>query len=201
MFAPRRSLVWLAILLSLCLCPPTFSRVLFRPSDGVSIRDTESLSSDSRANNIFVKPPRSQTTANNSNLPAEHAFPIFTLNNLFRRAGKQPPPATDAELASSAAKGCSLLYMLAANADDALTRMKTNPKLSKLQSSQSKWDNAGALKQYGWTEKKDPVNWAFMGVNDVMKELGGDTASKENVNVQLMQETAVEVDGEKFVVS
>jgi hypothetical protein len=92
------------------------------------------------------------------------------------------------------------LYMLAANAEDALTRMKTNPKLLSLSSSQSKWDNAGALKQYGWTETKNAVNWAYMGINDVMEDLGIDTASKANTNVQLVQDQAVEVDGTKFVV-
>lgn len=90
--------------------------------------------------------------------------------------------------------------MLAANADDALTRMKTNPKLLSLTTSQSKWDNAGALKQYGWTETKNAVNWAYMGVNDVMKDLKIDTTSKANSNVQLVQDQAVEVDGKKFVV-
>lgn len=94
-----------------------------------------------------------------------------------------------------------MLYMIAANADDALTRLKTNPKLTGLTSSQSRWDNAGALKQYGWVEKQDPVNWAYMGVNDVMKELEIDTMSKNNVNVQLVQETAVTVDGTSYVVS
>ena len=93
-----------------------------------------------------------------------------------------------------------MLYMLAANAEDALTRMKTNPKLLSLTSSQSKWYNAGALKQYGWTETKNAVNWAYMGINDVMKDLGIDTASKANSNVQLVQDTAVEVDRTKFVV-
>lgn len=91
-----------------------------------------------------------------------------------------------------------MLYMLAANAEDALTRMKTNPKLLSLTSSQSRWDNAGALKQYGWTETKNAVNWAYMGINDVMKDLGIDASSKANSNVQ---DTAVEVDGAKFVVS
>ena len=90
--------------------------------------------------------------------------------------------------------------MLAANADDALTRMKTNPKLLSLTTSQSKWDNAGALKQYGWTETKNAVNWAYMGINDVMNDLKIDTASKANSNVQLVQDQAVEVDGKKFVV-
>jgi len=94
-----------------------------------------------------------------------------------------------------------MLYMLAASADDALTRMKTNSKLLSLTASQSKWDNAGALKQYGWTETKKPVNWAYMGVNDVMKDLGIDTANKANSNIQLVQDKAVEIDGKEFVVS
>ena len=94
-----------------------------------------------------------------------------------------------------------MLYMLAANGDDALTRMKTNPKLLSLVSSQSKWDNTGTLEQYGWTEEQNDVNWAHMGVNDVMKDLGIDTASKANSNVELVQDQAVEADGTKFVVS
>jgi hypothetical protein len=56
------------------------------------------------------------------------------------------------------------------------------------------------VKQYGWTEKKNAVNWAYMGVNDMMKGLGIDTTSKANTNVQLVQDQAVEVDGTKFVV-
>lgn len=94
-----------------------------------------------------------------------------------------------------------MLYMIAASADDALTRLKTDPKLSGLTSSQSRWDNPGALSTYGWNEKKDPVNWAYMGVNNVMEELGIDIASGDNLNVQLLQETAVTVDGTSYVVS
>lgn len=80
-----------------------------------------------------------------------------------------------------------MLYMLADNAEDALTRMKTNPKLLSLATSQSSWDNASALKQYGWTETKNSANWAYIGVNDVMQELWINTASKSNSNVQLVQ--------------
>lgn len=94
-----------------------------------------------------------------------------------------------------------MLYINAANADDALTRLETNPRFTGLTSSQSRWDNAGALSIYGWVEKKDPVNWPYMGVNDVMKDLGIDTASKDNVNVQLLQEAAVTVEGTSYVVS
>jgi hypothetical protein len=51
------------------------------------------------------------------------------------------------------------------------------------------------VKQYGWTEKKNAVNWAYMGVNDMMKGLGIDTTSKANTNVQLVQDQADEVCG------
>jgi len=94
-----------------------------------------------------------------------------------------------------------MLYMIAANADDALTRLKTNPKLTGLTSSQSRWDNAGALSTYGWTELKNTVNWAYMGINDAMKELAIDPASKDNLNIQLLQESEVTVDGTSYVVS
>lgn len=40
-----------------------------------------------------------------------------------------------------------------------------------------------------------------MGVNNVMEELGIDIASGDNLNVQLLQETAVTVDGTSYVVS
>lgn len=121
---------------------------------------------------------------------------------VHRRAGKQPSPATDDVFTSSAAKGCSMLYMLAANADDALARLKANnPSLTSLPSSQSPWDNAGALKQYGWSDKKDSVNWAYMGINKVMEELAIDTSSDDNKNIQLIQDTAVTVDGKSYVVS
>lgn len=127
--------------------------------------------------------------------------PFVIPHRLHRRALMEPAPATDSESAASATKGCSMLYMLAANAEDALTRLKTNPKLSKLSTSQSQWDKAGDLKQFGWTEKEDPVNWAYLGVDDVMRDLSIDTASRDNVNGRLTQDTAVEAEGMKFVVS
>lgn len=195
----REAVALLLFLVNIWLVPSALGRVLFRPSNGVS----DSFTTD-EGTGILLKQhsePLHLRNVTGLHLPEDNVFPILTPNRIFRRAPKQPPPATDDELASSAAKGCSMLYMLAANADDALTRMKTNPKLKTLQSSQSTWTNAGALKQYGWTEKKDQVNWAYMGVNDVMEELAIDTASKDNQNVQLLQDTVVEVDGTKFVVS
>ena len=81
--------------------------------------------------------------------------------------GKQPPAASVQDFQTAIAKGCDLLYLMSANAGDALKRMKLNPKLAGLTSSQSKFDNAGDLKTYGWTEKSGNVNWAYMGINDV----------------------------------
>ena len=57
------------------------------------------------------------------------------------------------------------------------------------------------LTSSGFSEKKDSVNWPYMGINDVMKELDIDTTSKDNMNIQLMQDTAVTVDGKDYVVS
>ena len=178
-------------------------RVLSRPSVSTLLPyDTDSISNRYAPQLLDRSHPQPTTTnVTTSDQIYNDLITFLSSKRLQRRAGKQPAPATDAELAASAAKGCSMLYMIAANADDALTRLKTNPKLTGLTSSQSRWDNAGALKQYGWVEKQDPVNWPYMGVNDVMKELGIDTMSKDNVNVQLMQETAVTVDGISYVVS
>lgn len=178
-------------------------RVLVRPSVSTLLPYNTDFSSTQYAPKLLDRNDHHPTTTNAtaSNQIYNDLLSFLSSKRLQRRAGKQPAPATDAELAASAAKGCSMLYMMAANADDALTRLKTNPSLAGLTSSQSRWDNDGALKQYGWAEIKDTVNWAYMGVNDVMKELGVDTASSDNVNVQLLQENAVMVDGKSYVVS
>jgi hypothetical protein len=177
--------------------------VLVRPATTALVRYNDAFPDEEQATNLFDRDLKSQTNTNNTSFDQEtdDILSYITSQHLHRRAGKRPPAATDSQFTASAAKGCSMLYMLAANAEDALTRMKTNPKLLSLTSSQSKWDNTGALKQYGWTETKNGANWAYMGVNDVMQDLGIDTASKSNSNVQLVQDTAVEVDGTKFVVS
>ena len=178
-------------------------RVLVKPSVSTLLPYNTDFASNQYAPKLLDRSDHQPITKNSTttNQIYDGILSFLSSKRLHRRAGKQPPPATDAELAVSAAKGCSMLYMLAANADDALTRLKANPSLAGLTSSQSKWNNAGALKQYGWTEKKDPVNWAYMGVNDVMKDLGIDTASKDNQNVQLVQDTAMTVDGVSYVVS
>jgi len=195
-------MVLLFIFLSIIGLSPAHGRVLVHPSKTALDRDNNEFSSRVQAYSPLVRYSDPQTNTNNTYLDQEvdDISSYITSKRLHRRAGKQPAPATDSQSTALAAKGCSMLYMLAANAEDALTRMKTNPKLLSLSSSQSKWDNAGALKQYGWTETKNAVNWAYMGINDVMKDLGIDTASKANTNVQLVQDQAVEVDGTKFVV-
>lgn len=199
----RRGMFLLFIFLGISYLSTTHGRVLVRPSTtALSPYGTEHAG-DVQTYSLLGTDSKSQIDRNTTSLDRgidDISFYI-TSKRLHRRAGKQPAAATDSQLTASTAKGCSMLYMLAANADDALTRMKTNPKLLSLTTSQSKWDNAGALKQYGWTEKKNDVNWAYMGVNDVMKDLGIDTASKANSNVQLVQDQTVEVDGTKFVVS
>jgi hypothetical protein len=196
----RRALFLLSILLGILYLSPTHGRVLVRPS--LTPYTTE-FSDDVQTYNLLDTESKSQINANTTSLDhgLDDISSYITSKRLHRRAGKQPQPATDSQFTASTVKGCSMLYMLAASAEDALTRMKTNPKLLSLSSSQSKWDNAGALKQYGWTETKNDVNWAYMGVNDVMRDLGIDTASRGNSNVQLVQDTAVEVDGTNFVVS
>jgi hypothetical protein len=190
------------IFLGLNYLSPTHGRVLVRPSIPTLDRYSNEFPGEVQTYNLLDRNSNSQTDTNITSLDQsfDDISSYITTKQLHRRAGKQPAPATDSQFTASAAKGCSMLYMLAANAEDALTRMKTNPKLLSLTSSQSKWDNAGALKQYGWTETKNAVNWAYMGINDVMKDLGIDTASKANSNVQLVQDTAVEVDRTKFVV-
>ena len=191
----------LFIFFSIIGLSPTHGRVLVHPSTTTLDRYNNDFSSELQAYSPLDRHSGSQIKSNATILDHDADISSYiATKRLHRRAGKQPAPATDSQLTASTAKGCSMLYMLAANAEDALTRMKTNPKLLSLSSSQSKWDNAGALKQYGWTETKNAVNWAYMGINDVMEDLGIDTASKANTNVQLVQDQAVEVDGTKFVV-
>lgn len=193
----------LFIFLSISYLVPTHGRVLVRPFTNTPARSNDEFSRGVQTYSLLDTDSKSQIDSNITSLDhvIDDISSYIASKRLHRRAGKQPQPATDSQLTASTTKGCSMLYVLAANAEDALTRMKTNPKLLSLTSSQSKWDNAGALKQYGWTEKKNDVNWAYMGVNDVMKDLEIDTASKANSNVQLVQDQAVEVDGTKFVVS
>ncbi|GAB7329099.1 hypothetical protein MBLNU13_g00933t1 [Cladosporium sp. NU13] len=189
--------------LSFNYLPLVSGRVLVRPSVSTLLPYNTDSTSNQYAPQLLDRRFHQPTTTNvtTSDQIYNDLLSFLSSKRLQRRAGKQPAPATDAEFATSTAKGCSMLYMIAANADDALTRLKTNPKLSGLTSSQSQWDNAGALKTYGWVEKKDTVNWAYFSVNNVMKDLGIDPMSKDNVNVQLVQETAVTVDGTSHVAS
>lgn len=199
----RKTFLFVACLVSGWL-PSVCSRALVRSSLG-SVAPSDAFFNGkqyahdfrSRGDHELVS-----TNVNTTDTIYNDVLSFFSTKRVHRRAGKQPPPATDDEFTSSAAKGCSMLYMLAANADDALARLKANnPSLTSLSSSQSPWDNAGALKQYGWTDKKDSVNWAYMGINEVMKELAIDTTSDDNKNIQLIQDTAVTVDGKSYVVS
>ena len=198
----RHGVFLLLLFLGISYLSTTHGRVLVRPSTTALSRHDDQFSGDVQTYDLLDTDSNPQIETNLTFLDhgIDDISSYITSKRLHRRAGKQPAPATDSQSTALAAKGCSMLYMLAANAEDALTRMKTNPKLLSLSSSQSKWDNAGALKQYGWTETKNAVNWAYMGINDVMKDLGIDTASKANTNVQLVQDQAVEVDGTKFVV-
>jgi hypothetical protein len=193
----------LLLFLGISYLSTTHGRVLVRPSTTALSRYDDEFSGDVQTYDLLDTDSKSQIDTNVTSLDhgIDDISSYITSKRLHRRAGKQPPPATDSQFTASAAKGCSMLYMLAASGEDALTRMKTNPKLLSLVSSQSNWDNTEALEQYGWTEKQNDVNWAYMGVNDVMKDLGIDTASKANSNVQLVQDQAVEADGTKFVVS
>lgn len=195
-------------LLLLCLTtghlPLVSSRVLVRPSVSTLIPYNTDPTTDQYAPQLLDRSEEQPVPANVSSSSDQiynDLLSFLATKRLQRRVGRQPAAATDADFATSAAKGCSMLYMLAASADDALTRLKINPNLAGYTSSQSKWDNAGALKQYGWTESKFPMNWAYMGVNDVMKDIGVDTASKDNQNIRLLQDTAVTVDGKDYVVS
>lgn len=118
----REAAALLLILVNIWLVPSALGRVLFRPSNGVS----DPFTTD-EGTGILLKQhsePLHLRNVTGLHLPEDNVFPILTPNRIFRRAPKQPPPATDDELASSAAKGCSMLYMLAANADDALTRIE-----------------------------------------------------------------------------
>jgi hypothetical protein len=197
------SLFLLISWLSFNYLPLVSGRVLVRPSVSTLLPYNTDSTSNQYAPQLLDRSLHQPTTTNvtSSDQIYNDLLSFLSSKRLQRRAGKHPAPATDSEFAASAAKGCSMLYMIAANAGDALTRLKTNPSLKGLTSSQSQWDNAGALKTYGWAELKDTVNWAYMGVNDVMKDLGIDTASKDNVNIQLLQENAVTVDGTSYAVS
>ena len=197
------SLFLLIFCLGFNFLPLVLSRVLNRPSVSTLLPFNTDSTSNQYApqllNHSYHQPKT--TNATTTDQIYNDLVSFLSSKRLQRRAGKQPDPVTDSHFAASAAKGCSMLYMIAANADDALTRLKTNSKLTGLTSSQSRWDNAGALSTYGWVEKKDPVNWPYMGVNDVMKDLEIDIGSKDNLNVQLLQETAVTVEGTSYVVS
>nr|OQO24852.1 hypothetical protein B0A51_07850 [Rachicladosporium sp. CCFEE 5018] len=116
---------------------------------------------------------------------------------LRRRAGLKPPIAlTASELTAQASKGCNLLYMMAASADDALIRMQRNPASKGLLSSQSIFTNAGDLKtRGGWSDKKPGMtlaNWAYAGIPKIVEELKIKTTDdKANLNVQLTQDQQV----------
>lgn len=199
----RKMSLFVAYLVLGCL-PSAYSRALVRPSANSIVPNDAVFNDQQYAPELR---PRNDPEAVSANVNASDtiyndALSFLSTKRVYRRAGKQPPPASADEFASSAAKGCSMLYMLAANADDALARLKANnPSLTSLSSSQSSWDNARALSQYGWSEKKDSVNWAYMGIKEAMQELEIDTTSQDNNNVQLIQDTAVTVDGKSYVVS
>jgi hypothetical protein len=199
------SVLLFILYLGMACHPRVYGRVLVRrttstllPYDPIPDNDQLTPKLLDRSNHNLVTPDIA--TPGHSEI-YQDILSYLSTKRLHRRTGKQPAPATDDVFSTSMAKGCSMLYMMAVNADDAVTRPKTNPSLSKLASSQSTWDKAEALKQYGWSERKDSVNWAYMGVNDVMKELGIDTTSKDNMNIQLVQDTAVTVDGTSYAVS
>ncbi|KAK6434860.1 hypothetical protein LTR95_008958 [Oleoguttula sp. CCFEE 5521] len=112
-----------------------------------------------------------------------------------RQAGlKQPVALTASELTAQASKGCNLLYMMAASAEDALTRMQRNPASKDLKSSQSTWTNAGALKDNGWSDKKPGMtaaNWAYAGIQKTVDQLGFKRTDPENLNILLTQDQPV----------
>lgn len=178
------------------------SRVLVRPSVSTLIPYNTDLINDQLTGELLDHsddPPVSTNVTTSDQVYDDLLF-FLSKKRLQRRAGKQPAVATDDEFSASAAKGCSMLYMLAANADDALTRLKTNPKLAEYKSSQSSWDNAGALKTYGWSDKKDNANWAYMGINEAIKDLGI-PQNDDTSNFVMVQDKAVTVDGKSYVVS
>lgn len=197
----RPSLIFLLCLITSYLSL-VYSRVLVRPSVTTLLPYNTDLSNDQNAVELLDRndEPSVSTNVTTSDQTYDDLLSFLTKKRLHRRAGKQPAVATDDEFTASAAKGCSMLYMLAANADDALTRLKTNPKLSGYKSSQSQWDNAGALKGYGWSDKKDGANWAYMGINDAMKDLGI-PQNDDTSNFVMVQDKTVTVDGKNYVVN
>lgn len=108
-------------------------------------------------------------------------------HQLYNR-GQRPPPSSDDAFDDAAAKGCNLLYMMSASAEDALARMQLNPKLSTWQKSQSVWTNTEALGETGWSVREtESPSLAWMGIDDVMDSLGIDGTSEDNVDVLLYQ--------------
>jgi hypothetical protein len=197
----RPSLFLLILYLGIGCFSLAYGRVLVRPSVSTLVPYNTNPTTDQYAPQLFDRSEQLDTSnVSSTDQVYNDLLSFLSSKRLQRRSGKQPAAATDTELSASAAKGCSMLYMLAANADDALTRLKTNPSLAKLGSSQSTWDNAGALKTYGWTEKKDQANWPYMGINDVMDDLKI-KRDKATVNIQLLQDIAVTADGKSYVVS
>jgi hypothetical protein len=197
----RPSLILLILYLGIGCFSLVNGRVLVRPSvSTLTPYDTDSTTTQYAPRLLDRSDQFDTANLSSSDQVSHDLFTFLSSKRLQRRAPKQPAPASDTALSDSAAKGCSMLYMLAADEDDALTRLKTNPSLADPEDSQSEWDNAGALKQYGWTEKKGPVNWGYMGISDVLKELEI-MQTQDNVNIQLLQDTAVTVDGKSYVVS
>lgn len=132
----------------------------------------------------------------------DHDLPSPRLRRRQTIKTKQPAPASADDFTAAAAKGCNLLYMIRASPSAALTRMQQNPSLRPLTDSQSSWNNADALAQYGWTEIKSTVNWAYMGIKEVTDELKIDTTdTKANLNVQLWQNKEVTVGTTKYASS
>lgn len=152
----------------------------------------------------LVFDPKHQVAAAVNTTWSRSANPDAEASLRTRQANKirQPPSATPSSFFKAVAKGCSLLYLIRASPSDALTRMQQNPALNSLRDLQSPWTNAGALATYGWTEIKSNVNWAYMGIREVTDELHIDTTdSKANVNVQLLQNKAVTVEGKAYAIS
>jgi hypothetical protein len=199
----RPSLFLLILYLRIGCLSLAYGRVLIRPSVSTLIPYNTGPTIDRYARELLYRSEQPDTANVTSSDHIYNDLSSFLTTKRLQRRGraiKQPAPASDTVLSDSAAKGCNMLYMLATDEDDALTRLKTNPSLADLEDSQSEWDNAGALKKYGWTEKKGPVNWGYMGISDVLKELEI-AQTQENVNIQLLQDTPVTVDGKSYVVS
>lgn len=149
----------LLLFLGISYLSTTHGRVLVRPSTTALSRYNDEFSGDVQTYDLLDTDSKSQIDTNVTSLDhgIDDISSYITSKRLHRRAGKQPPPATDSQFTASAAKGCSMLYMLAASGEDALTRMKTNPKLLSLVSSQSKWEQyrgVGAVRLDGETERR-----------------------------------------------